>query len=508
MARARPRCPGGAGPLPEGIAYDPAQEAFYLHEHPQAKNRGTGQSRNRDGLHRPGARTGSSSGLGAAVDASRRILWVCTADRPRMEGHNEGTAGLSGIFRYDLTSRKLLKKYVMDRKTGPHLLNDLAVTSQGVVFATDSLAGAVYRISPEQDDLPSPDPLRALRISQRHRPFSDETTLFVAHASGIETVNLKTGDRGNFSTGPRCSSEGSTACTFSGKPHRHTKQRPQGGAPRAEQDFGQGGPSGGSGGPQPLFAGMPTTGTLVGDTLYYIANSQLNAAGRTASFPGGQTEGTGRVEGAHRVLRLPQEQAGRFIREGRNKNWMGESMAARKLESLWKTEDWWSVWMGLGLVLVALTTFWAGGSIKGWAVIPARWSNLPAAGRDLAAHAWGYGVIFVLFAATFAVSMAVMGRNVSPLSRRVRAPLPRVLGPFYLAGWKVMEEWNLEAPLLALIAGLLISNVIQIPEWCKDCLCTEVLHQGRHRPSGGDASPHPDPHGRARGCSCRPPSSP
>ena len=91
---------------------------------------------------------------------------------------------------------------------------------------------------------------------------------------------------------------------------------------------------------------------------------------------------------------------------------MGETMAARKLESLWKTEDWWSVWMGLGLVLVALAAFWAGGSIKGWAVTPARWSTLSAAGRDLAAHAWGYGVIFLLFGTAFAVSMAIMGRNV------------------------------------------------------------------------------------------------
>jgi len=34
----------------------------------------------------------------------------------------------------------------------------------------------------------------------------------------------------------------------------------------------------------PLFSGMPTTGTLVGDTLYYIANSQLNAVGPDGRF--------------------------------------------------------------------------------------------------------------------------------------------------------------------------------------------------------------------------------
>lgn len=148
-------------------------------------------------------------------------------------------------------------------------------------------------------------------------------------------------------------------------------------------------------------------------------------------------------------------------------------MAARKLESLWKTEDWWSVWMGLGLVLLALATFWAGGSIKGWAVIPARWSTLPAAGRDLVAHAWGYGAIFVLFGAAFAAAMAVMGRNIRRFLAGFALLFLGSLVLFYLAGWKVMEAWNLEAPLLALIAGLVISNLARIPDWCKDCLCTE-----------------------------------
>ena len=108
-------------------------------------------------------------------------------------------------------------------------------------------------------------------------------------------------------------------------------------------------------------------------------------------------------------------------------------MSVRKLESLWKTEDWWSIWMGLGLVLVALVTFWAGGSIRGWAVTPARWSTLPAAGHDLVAHAWGYGVIFVLFGAAFAFAIAVMGRNVRRFLAGFVLLFAGSLALFYLA---------------------------------------------------------------------------
>ena len=45
-------------------------------------------------------------------------------------------------------------------------------------------------------------------------------------------------------------------------------------------------------------------------------------------------------------------------------------MSGSRFEKLWKTEDWWSVWAGLGIVLISLLTFWGGSSIKGWALTP------------------------------------------------------------------------------------------------------------------------------------------
>ena len=270
--------------FPEGIAYDPAQEAFYLTSILKRKIVVRDKAGAVTDFIAPG-QDGFLSGLGAAVDASRRILWVCTADRPRMEGHNEGTAGLSGIFKYDLTSRKLLKKYVMDGKTGPHLLNDLVVTSQGVVFATDSLAGAVYRISPEQDDLVLLTPYGLYEYPNGIALSSDETTLFVAHASGIATVNLKTGDRGELQHGAKVFIGSLDGLYFyrgsligiqnsARRVARFVLNKTLDKVDRVEVLEAH----------NPLFAGMPTTGTLVGDTLYYVANSQLNAVGPDGKF--------------------------------------------------------------------------------------------------------------------------------------------------------------------------------------------------------------------------------
>lgn len=270
--------------FPEGIAYDSAQEAFYLTSILKRKIVVRDKAGAVSDFIAPG-QDGFLSGLGAKVDPTRRVLWVCTADRPRMEGHGEGTAGLSGVFKYDLATKKLLKKFVMDGKTGPHLLNDLVVTSQGVVYATDSSAGAVYRISPEQDDLVLLTPYGLYEYPNGIALSSDETTLFVAHASGIATVNLKTGDRGELQHGAKVFIGGIDGLYFfrgsligiqngARRVARFVLNKTLDKVDRVEILEAH----------NPLFVGMPTTGALAGDTLYFIANSQLNAVGPDGKF--------------------------------------------------------------------------------------------------------------------------------------------------------------------------------------------------------------------------------
>ena len=148
-------------------------------------------------------------------------------------------------------------------------------------------------------------------------------------------------------------------------------------------------------------------------------------------------------------------------------------MAGKEVEKLWKTEDWWSVWMGLGIVAAALLTFGLGGTIARWAVTPPKWAHPSAVPADLAAHALGYLIIYLVFGFVFTASMAIMGVPVKRFLPGFTLLFLGSLAIFYLAGWKLMEEYNVEAPLLALMVGLLISNGLKMPAWCKDCLCTE-----------------------------------
>ncbi len=148
-------------------------------------------------------------------------------------------------------------------------------------------------------------------------------------------------------------------------------------------------------------------------------------------------------------------------------------MASSGVEKLWKTEDWWSVWFGLGLILLALGVFWSGSSIRGWAVAPGEWAQVPAAVADLAARAGGYLVIFLVFGVVFSVSMRIMGADLRSFVPGFAVLFLGSLVIFYLSGWQVMNELNVEAPLLALVVGLVVSNLVRIPAWIRSALRTE-----------------------------------
>jgi uncharacterized membrane protein YadS len=146
---------------------------------------------------------------------------------------------------------------------------------------------------------------------------------------------------------------------------------------------------------------------------------------------------------------------------------------AAGIQKLWKTEDFWAVWLGLGIVVLALVSFASGGSIKGWAVTPGSWSTPAELGADLAEHLGGFVTVFLLFGIVFTVSIAIMGRKISEFIPGFVALFLGSVAVFYLAGWSVMKKADLGAPLLALVIGLIIGNTVRLPEAFDTALRTE-----------------------------------
>jgi len=137
------------------------------------------------------------------------------------------------------------------------------------------------------------------------------------------------------------------------------------------------------------------------------------------------------------------------------------------------TEDYWAVWLGLGVIALAMGVFWAGSTIKPFAVTPDSWSNISAIGKDLGRNIWGYTIICLGFGAIFSVSMVAMGRSLKEFIPGYFIVFLGSLAIFYLASWKFMKTWHLGAPLLALLIGIIIGNIKKMPEWFHTAMRTE-----------------------------------
>jgi uncharacterized membrane protein YadS len=141
--------------------------------------------------------------------------------------------------------------------------------------------------------------------------------------------------------------------------------------------------------------------------------------------------------------------------------------------TIFKTEDYWAIWLGMIVIALAIGFFWAGTTLKPWAVTPGTWSDLGQLGKDLGAHVPAFLAIYLGFGLVFALSMRIMGRSLKEFIPGYTILFIGSLMIFYLAGWSVVKKMDLGAPLLALLVGLVIGNIKAAPEWFKTSLRTE-----------------------------------
>jgi uncharacterized protein (TIGR02246 family) len=258
--------------IPEGIAHDPKTGAFFVGSLAKNKIVRVDKAGKASDFTNSG-QDGLWAVIGMKVDPATRTLWACSAEAAQQ-------AGASGLFRYDLDTGKLLGKITLPDKPQPHLLNDLAFGAGGEVFVTDSKAGVVHRLRPGKNELEvlvasgtfiypngiaaSPDGKRLFVADfARHLSIVDVATGQVRPLPHPQTVNVVGIDGLYLHAGSLIAVQNGTGAERILRFQLNTALDAIESAEILESR-------------NPLFE-IPTTGVVVGDSFFYIANSQLRS---------------------------------------------------------------------------------------------------------------------------------------------------------------------------------------------------------------------------------------
>jgi len=254
--------------IPEGITYDPAEKVFYvssIHKRKIVRVKENGETSDF-------VASGQDSilqVLGMTVD-SRGRLWACN-NSPEHDTLNR----IANIHLYDLKSKKLVRKYTV-RDGKRHLFNDVYINAKDEAFITDSETGALYHIGADQklEEFIKPG---TFRYPNGITASADERKLFVSSA-GMGIVSIDTETKGIAPLRHDKYFIVATDGLYRYKnslvgvqnviyPEAIVKFAINEDATKIDDiDFLIS--------DQPVFD-IPTTGVVVGDDFYFIANSQL-----------------------------------------------------------------------------------------------------------------------------------------------------------------------------------------------------------------------------------------
>jgi uncharacterized membrane protein YadS len=129
-----------------------------------------------------------------------------------------------------------------------------------------------------------------------------------------------------------------------------------------------------------------------------------------------------------------------------------------------RNEDWWTVGIGLGLVIAALVLAKLGLSLRWLAVLPPRWTSFSQITADLAANWARYLAQLVFWAAVFGAALSSLGYRFRDFLAAF-VPLYGIAYAIFVIGqWDKAVAFNLEPPLVALLIGLIVANTTRIPD--------------------------------------------
>ena len=218
---------------------------------------------------------GMTAVLGIKVDKKKKLLWACASPMPEMV--NFDTLSVSAVFKYDLNTGKLLDRYTPQPSSKECVFGDLVLNKSGEVFISDTQNNTLFKVNESTHALESFFTSEEFWNIQGITFSADEKFLFISdYIKGIFRLNMQTKELTQLTQEPLVSLksidgliryQNSLIAIQNGVvPMRVTRYFLNSTLDTITRfeiiDRGH-----------PAFS-EPTNGCIVGDTLYYVANSQ------------------------------------------------------------------------------------------------------------------------------------------------------------------------------------------------------------------------------------------
>ena len=170
--------------VPEGIAYDPKQDRFFIGSVAQKKI----VSANRKGEVKDFSGLGDNLDcvLGLFVDVAHEQLYAVSTNGFLDEAQKQRR---NAVLRYDLKNALLVNRY---DAPDANQLNDLSIAADGTIYATDSASGTLFRKKPAEKTL-TPLGAKGALPGANGITLGAEGTLYIAISTGIARIDLSTG---------------------------------------------------------------------------------------------------------------------------------------------------------------------------------------------------------------------------------------------------------------------------------------------------------------------------
>jgi uncharacterized integral membrane protein (TIGR00698 family) len=141
-----------------------------------------------------------------------------------------------------------------------------------------------------------------------------------------------------------------------------------------------------------------------------------------------------------------------------------------------RREDTWAIAIALGVVVAVTAAFFLGAArLVGTAALSfPTWSGSVAKATSvLGANPLAPLLLFVVFLAAFSVASAVIGWSVVRYAAGFAVLFALSIAVAVLGANQTLKDFQLEPPLLALALGMLLGNVVALPDWFQSALRTE-----------------------------------